>query len=349
MEDNVNEQVVRIERGGEVVTNEALENFKAMFNFLKGKRDTDIKLFHADKLISRSDLVELNQKVQDKLHLHTVHGSTVNVAITLSNSEVKTFGNWAAFESYDWHQTCFTQTIVLEWDFNILFPNHTVQVPQPHSMRVRIGAGLRPNEFFQVVMSGAEDFEIGEVMADVVFKIDFVNTNLCAELKNLVTAWHEALPKNRPQNSLVRFTRRHKGKIELFIIFIMLISFVFIANIAIVTALPYVNVKTNAQVIKWIYFALSASFPVFYVIWQTSDFYANRVIEKTIERYRKAPMIQLTRGDNNRINETATINNQLLKDLGVNLIGALVGSVLTLLFGQVVPFLVKWFIGVYRG
>lgn len=340
-------RIIQQERGGEVIVNEALENFKSMYYLLKGKRDTDIKLFNDDRVINRSDIIVLNQKINDKLYTITINSRVTSVTVTLTNNEVKDFGNWLAFEDYDWHQACHTHSILIEWDFNAIFPNQTTNIPQTHTVRLRIGSGLRPHEFFHVMMVGGEDFEIGEAMSDMVCKIDFVNNHLCTELRAIITDWYNALPKNKPSNSLVKLSSKNKGKIELFINFMLILTCVFIINVGLKALLPFIDLSTNDKIVKWVYLSISASFPLFFVILTIGNFYSNRIIEKTIGRFRRSPMIILTRGDSNKVTETKGENNKLLQDLAWKIAVTICANLIGLGFGQFLPDILKKILDYY--
>lgn len=75
--------------------------FKSLYYLIKGKRDTDIKLFTDHKQFSFSDIVELNDKVYRKLKLHELITDIVNVTVGLDNKKIKTFGNWTEFRNTD--------------------------------------------------------------------------------------------------------------------------------------------------------------------------------------------------------------------------------------------------------
>jgi hypothetical protein len=334
-------KIIKTERGGEVVTNEALETYKSMYYLFKGKRDTEIKLFDEGKKFKRSDLIELNQKIQNKLHNHTVHSDVTNITVTLSNKEIKDYGSWVSFEDKEWHQSAMTHSIVIEWDVNLQFPNQFSSIPQTHTIRLRIGSGLRPNELFQVVMSGGEDFEIGEVMSEMVCKIDFVNNHICNELQGIVSDWYAALPLNEPTNAWIKRCGSHRGKIELFINFLFLSTVVFILNIIFVSLIPYLSLSSNVQVTKWVFASLTITFPILYVCMKVSNFYSERVIDKTIRRFRRNPMIELTRGDLNKIAEVKRENNKLLKDLAMKITVTIIFNVGCWIGGQFLPSIVE--------
>ena len=290
-----------------------------MFNFIKGKRDTDIKVFHKNKIINRGNLIELNQKIQDKLFHHETVTNLVSITLTFSDSDVKTFGNWLAFEAQEWNHSCFTNSVVIEWEFSVIFPNHEKKIPQPHSMRVRIGAGLRPNEYFQVLMSGAEEYEISEAMSNMVFKIDFVNTIISNELKQIVIQWFENLPDNTIEGLLIRLAKQHRGKVEVILNFSFLLILAFLLIILVTGIIDYfllnVSIGTPKQSLKLNYFFLIGSFPILLIIWKVCDYYTKRIMQKTIYSFKMAPMIRLTNGDQNRLNGVNSTNKKLVSEL----------------------------------
>ena len=172
-----------------------LEQFKALYYLIKGKRDTDIKLYDDGKLFTRSDILELNRKVLDKLNLHQIETMMTTISISLDSKEILSFGSWRQFESYDWDISETTEAITIEWDFNVVFPNQYHNLPQTHTMRVRLGRGVKPSEFIQIVFQGGDPHELEEISSQMVCKIDFVNTIICNELNSIVSNWYKALPK----------------------------------------------------------------------------------------------------------------------------------------------------------
>ncbi len=229
---------------GKILNNDALDNFKSIHYYLKGKRDTFIKLFHDGKLFTREDILELNRLVHQKLYFLNIQGSITSITIELNNKEIKDFGNWAEFERHEWFTSAQTISINIIWDFNVIFPNQPIQeLPQPHNMRVRIGGGLRPNEFFHVVMNGGEDFDVEQAMSEMVCKIDFVNDHLCNELKNIVSDWYDCLVVNKLTNKWIIIISKHKGKISLIFITFFLSLCILICNIGVRAFIEYYSTR----------------------------------------------------------------------------------------------------------
>jgi hypothetical protein len=188
-----------------VIDESQIKQFQSLYYLFKGKRDTDIKLFDDYKQFTYSDIIELNAKIYKKLELHEKVTDLVNVTVGLDKNEIRTFGNWYEFTQTDWNISARTKYISIEWDFNVILPNQTHKVPQTHTLRIRIGNNLKPSEMIQVVFQGSEEYELEEVQSQMVCKIDFVNSQICSELKTVVCEWYDALPKNSEDHKLIRF------------------------------------------------------------------------------------------------------------------------------------------------
>lgn len=319
----------------EIVVADQLEQFKSLYYLLKGKRDTDIKLFDDYKQFRHRDIIELNEKVYRKLNLHQLVTDTNSVTISLSNKEIKSFGSWQEFLQFDRNISATTNYITIEWDFNLILPNQIHPVPQTHTLRVRIGSGLRPNEMIQVIFQGGEETDLEEAQAQVVCKIDFVNAQICSELKTVVTEWYDALPKNSEDHKLIKFILRHKVKIQQSIIILFLIAGIILLNFIthyVVGQVP--NSQTNELLTKF-YLITTCSFVVIYGFYISGTLYADRVLEKTIGRFKRNPMFEFTKGDENKLSEIEKKNTTLMKKLfwdlliaiGINLVAFGVGKI----------------------
>jgi hypothetical protein len=327
---------------GKILNNDALDNFKSIHYYLKGKRDTFIKLFHDGKLFTREDILELNRLVHQKLYFLNIQGSITSITIELNNKEIKDFGNWAEFERHEWFTSAQTISINIIWDFNVIFPNQPIQeLPQPHNMRVRIGGGLRPNEFFHVVMNGGEDFDVEQAMSEMVCKIDFVNDHLCNELKNIVSDWYDCLVVNKPTNKWIVIISKHKGKISLIFITFFLSLCILICNIGVRAFIEYIDVSNQSGFFKWQYFLITVTVPIIYVCLITSQFYANRIIDRTIFKFRQLPTINLTKGDKNSILSIKEANNKLMKQFVEKGVITIAIGFVTYVIGQFLPTIIK--------
>lgn len=321
----------------EIVVADQLEQFKSLYYLLKGKRDTDIKLFNDYKQFRHRDLIELNEKVYRKLILHQLVTDTNSVTVSLSNKEIKSFGSWSEFLQFDRNISATTNYITIEWDFNLILPNQIHTVPQAHSLRVRIGSGLRPNEMIQVIFQGGEETDLEEAQAQVVCKIDFVNAQICSELKTVVTEWYDTLPKNSEDHRLIKFILRHKTKIQQTIIILFLIAGIILLNFIthfLVGQVP--NSHTNGLLTKF-YLITTTSFVVIYGFYISGTLYTDRVLEKTIGRFKRNPMFEFTKGDENKLSEIEKKNSTLMKKLFWDLVIAIAINIVAFGVGKMFP------------
>lgn len=320
-----------------LATSDQLEQFKSLYYLFKLKRDTDIKLFDGYKQFRHRDIVELNDKVYKKLSLHQLVTDTNSVVVSLSNREIKTFGSWQEFLQFDWNISATTNYITIEWDFNLILPNQTLPVPQTHTLRVRIGSGLRPNEMIQVLFQGGEETDLEEAQAQVVCKIDFVNAQICSELKTIVTEWYDALSNNSEDHKLIKFILKHKVKIQQGVIVLFLLSGITVLNFIthyIVSNIP--NGSTNDLLTKF-YLITTCSFVAIYIFYISGTLYADRILEKRIRRFNRNPMFEFTKGDENKLKDTEKKNTVLLKKLFWDLALAIVINIIAFGIGKLFP------------
>lgn len=320
--------------GQGITSNDQLEQFKSLYYFFKGKRDTDIKLFDDYKQFKHRDIIELNDKIYKKLLNHQRVTDTNSVVVSLSNKEIKTFGSWQEFLQYDWNISATTNYITIEWDFNLILPNQTHLVPQTHTLRVRIGSGLRPNEIIQVIFQGGEETDLEEAQAQVVCKIDFVNAQICSELKTIVTEWYDTLSNNSEDHKLIQFINKHKVKIQQGVIVLFLLSGITVLNF--ITHFMVSNIpsgSTNDLLTKF-YLITTCSIVAIYIFYISGTLYADRILEKRIRKFRRNPMFEFTKGDENKLKETEKKNSTLLRKLFWDLALAILINVSTFVIGK---------------
>lgn len=319
-----------------VIDETQMKQFQSLYYLIKGKRDTDIKLFTDYKQFEYADIIELNSKIYKKLELHQLVTDIVNVTVGLNNKEIKSFGNWNEFINTDWNISACTKYISLEWDFNLILPNQTHQVPQTHTLRVRIGNNLKPSEMIQVVFQGGEEYDLDEAHAQMSCKIDFINSQICNELKTVVSEWYDALKKNSEDHKLIKFILKHEVKFQNFIILSFLTAGTILCNYLFsvfykssITVFPADN---NHK----LFLFLTSSIVILFLFYQSGKLYADRMMRKQIGRLKRNPMFDFTKGDKNKFSEVAKDNKKYLIDLlktiiigiSVNGLSALVGFIL---------------------
>jgi len=269
-----------------------IEQFKSIYYLLKGKRDTDIKLLNGNKQFKYEDIIDLNRKIFRKLELHQLVTHLVTVTIGLDNKEIKTFGNWNEFTQYDRSIPECTKYLNIEWDFNIVLPHQIVQVPQTHTVRVRIGNGLKPNEMIQVIFQGDDEYDIEEASSQAVCKIDFVNAQICTELKNVVSLWYDSLQKNSEEQMLIPFLIRISNMLSYFIIILFLTAGVILINYLVNHFVEKIEIANNKILLEKFFLYCSYSLILLYSSYIFGRLFSNFLLRRTIDRLRRNPMFE---------------------------------------------------------
>jgi hypothetical protein len=313
--------------------NYSIEDFKAFSYVFNGKRDTDIKIFDDNRQFKKEDIVSLYGKVDGKLQTHNIIINQFSLNVTLSDGHLKEYSNWEVFIQEDWNIPERTTTIVLEWDFFLHHDNF--KFPQKHSLKIRIGSGVRPDELFKLVMSGNEDHDLIEASAELVCKIDFINPHVSNDLKNLVSTWYKTLTKNKEPYYRVKLVKKNKGKIILLNTLLFMIAGLILLN-SFVRNYYYIHyIKSDPGSILSSFFTLICiTIVVVYFFYAMGKFYGNRIETRTIRNFRSNPMFAFTKGDLNRIEENKVKNNKLMLRLGKEISFAIIINVAMFILGK---------------
>lgn len=315
-----------------------IKQFQSLYYLFKGKRDTDIKLFDDFKQFTFEDIMELNAKIYKKLELHEKVTDIVNVTVGLDKNEIRTFGNWHEFMQTDWNISARTKYISLEWDFNIILPNQIHRIPQTHTLRIRIGNNLKPSEMIQVLFQGSEEYEIEEVQSQMVCKIDFVNNQICSELKTVVSEWYDALRKNSEDHKLIQLVLRHEVKIHNIVVLSFLIAGIILVNFLFPILFNKIHRLNRVDLGQKLFFLITSCVPVIYFFYRSGNLFADRILKKIIGKLKRNPMFEFTKGDKNRFKEVEDSNKKLLNQLGLNIFFSLCANVAALLLGILLKF-----------
>ena len=318
-----------------VIDETQLKQFQSLYYLFKGKRDTDIKLFDDYRQFSYCDIVELNKKIYKKLALHEKVTDVISVTVGLDNREIKTFGSWYEFINTDWNLAPKTKYVSIEWDFNIILPNQNHKVPQTHTLRVRMGNNMRPSEMIQMVFQDGEEYELEEIQSQMVCKIDFVNAQVCTELKAVVCDWYEALPKNSEDHRIIKFILKHIVKLQNIIELSFITAGIILSNFlfSFLSVLYPGYIPTDLT--QRLFLFLTAFIPVVYLFYRSGVLYADRVLKRTIAKFNRNPMFEITKGDANRLLEVAQTNKSLIMKLIWNIIYALGTNLVMFILGLI--------------
>ena len=209
-----------------ISTGISLEDFKSFFYLINAKPDRETKSYRESKIVSPSNIIELNDIIQEKLALHQIVTNQVTVVIILSNNRTLDFGTWQQFVNEKWNTSAMTKSISITWDFTISLPSY--KFPQRHTVKLRIGSRLNTKDVLDLVMNHEDEAQLLDAFAHAICSIDFINPVISGEIFLIVENWHKALPKNFFISKWHEFLRKSSKNIEKIISFFVLTAFCFI-------------------------------------------------------------------------------------------------------------------------
>jgi hypothetical protein len=179
----------------------SLDEFKSIYCFLNAKPDSQIRLLKGIKKVELQDIFDLNLAINAKLYNHSVQTIIPNVQVTFSDREINEYSSWEELKRTEWNLVSKTVAgITATWQ--ILIKNDNSPVPQPHSLKVRIGNEMPPKDAIQLLFSADDPDELMQLNSPSMCRVDFVNSVLAEELLTLIERWHTALHAAPDQNPL---------------------------------------------------------------------------------------------------------------------------------------------------
>jgi hypothetical protein len=300
--------------------NLSLRDFKALYYELNAKPDTEIKIFEESRIIEVGDLIDLNDKVNDKLNTHKLVTSLTFVKVSLSDNKILDFSSWKEFIDTKWDFAAQVTHIEIQWDFYIAMPHY--QIPQRHTLKIRFGTDLKPSEYFQIVLNTDSDIDFEKLKAKVVCKVDYINSIISRELINLVSEWYESLPKIIEENKYIVFMNKYERQIVMSIRPLFNIAAILIGLLILKLIILYKLYSSSGSAIL----DLGASFSVLMTCVYISNYFAAQLhmhVHSHFDKLRLRSMFKITRGDNNKIKEQSKKNNGLLLKISIEIISGL--------------------------
>lgn len=183
------------------------DGLRSIFHLMVAKPDSTQKQLRRKVIISPDAIEDLHQQVLEKLGNHRIESLVATVDVTYENNITSQFGTWVEFASHRWSGPERTKEMRIKWDF--LVDVDGFEVPQRHTLSIKITSKLKPFHYMQAVFSkdpdDLENFELE--LCPVICRVDFVNHILSKELIALVDDWNEGLPQ--PDSEITWF---HKIK-----------------------------------------------------------------------------------------------------------------------------------------
>jgi len=319
--------LVAEEKHGEIVARLPKEHFRALFHLLTGRPDSVTKVFHRPALVTVNDLGELHGRIVEKLAQHHVVADNVNVTLVQDRNLIKEF-SWQEFSAYRWSGPEVTKSLAVRWDFLVTFPGY--QLPQRHALTLRITEAPNPAEMLQFALSReAEALADAESqLAPMFCRVDFISALMSQELINIVSEWHQALPKPEPIAGIWRHLRKrgtllHQSIHQLFRLGTAILALAVLARVIPNDLTEAVTVGNVVTVAVW----LLGSLMLVDFMEMLGHYVATSAL-RALDSYGRFAMLRLTRGDQNYQAECDRKNRRSLAKFGLRFAGAILLNVL---------------------
>lgn len=309
------------------------DDVRSLFHLFVGKPDTTQKIFDRPVRVIQTSLIDLNERVVEKLRTHHIEGLVASVDISFGDSTSIHFGGWKEFESFRWTTPKATKDIRIRWQF--LLEVQGYEIPQQHALTVKLTSDGKPIEMLQAILSKHPD-EVDPStfsFAPIVCRVDFISHTLGQELIAVVDDWNKALPAPTTVNSFMSKLDRFKQQIAQLIDYSTPILIAFgSAGCLRVYAQDYDNSMPiefgqAVTLIQWLIFTLIAV----YIFDKVSKLLA-RFCFAALDKYGRYSMFALTSGDEQEEARLSAKNNR---------------QVHKFLFGIFVSFLLNVIAGVF--
>lgn len=192
-----------------------ITEYKSAFYQFLAKPDSITKVYNKTAVIDLHDIYELNGRICSKFGQFKEAGFIIQANVKFADGKTKSFSNWTSFTSHEWYEGESINNIVITWEFNAYFPD--LQVPERHTLMVKLSNGLRPEEMLNLVFTGKieEIEEMDNNLFPIVARVDFVDRILGDELLNIVGDWVKGLQDSPIQKSKIMLhLKKNKAKVS---------------------------------------------------------------------------------------------------------------------------------------
>lgn len=332
--DKVAEDDINLNKGELEVTPEekSLALFRSMYYQMNAKPDSMSKVFAQKVVITRDDIIDLNERVNRKIRMHYQDdGFIATIAVSLSNREVINFECWDEFLSYEWVESNCINSIILKWNFNVRMPQY--EYPQNHVLMVKMSNGLRPEEMLNLIFSGkVEDFEEIETNTfPVAARVDFIEPILGDELLNIVSEWIRSLKENNSKkNAFIILLRKYRKRVAQYFNYFVLVMLAWL-GISIVNKLVHgFNVDKIADFTSDQFLTLFNVIVVICLIFFACIKIFNNLARKvydSLAQYGQGFAFAITKGDKKRQDEIRVYDEKNARNIIVKFVFSLIFNV----------------------
>lgn len=319
-----------------------IQNYRAVYNAMTAKPDCRSRAYTRNVIVEFGDICELNKRITDKFKKQYDNaGFSMNALISLKGREKLELPNWLSFEEHNWIESQVITGMVLTWEFNVLLPKY--DVPQRHTLTIKISNGIRPEEIFALMLSGKLEQmdEIEQNVCPVVAKMDFVDTEIGNEVLNMVSDWVQGLKtSNYSKSPSMVFIRKYRKIVSYFIHYLTVLLSIFMTYIVLKKRLFYYKVDiigelSISHVTDFAQWLLGCALVVF-LLYKVSEVIANLTF-RLLSDYGDAHVFEITKGDKNRQRdfvikahkERKKFLLEIIVTIGINILCGIVTTVIT--------------------
>jgi len=314
----------------------SLEDVKSFFYIMNAKPDTSIQLLEGRKKISISEIRDLNARVQRKLENHNLIGQIASINLFFEKGKIQDYSSWAEFQKETWHLiNNKTDSITLTWDIFIKLPKY--QIPQWHTLKVRIGNSISPKEMKELIFNSDNPSEIKEKRAIGVVKVDFIDQVIASELIEKVITWYDGLKKMSNDNAIQKFLEKNKSLITSIVFNFTPILFLSIYHYYFIAFCNWGKLRANLNINNIQIFLI-----LFITVFYTGKIFAQKFakwIDNKIDEYKALSQFEITKGDQHPFHDAQINNNSITKKIMANAGLVFVGTIAVFLIRNLLE---KW-------
>lgn len=301
-------------QNGNLVTHGDKDALRSLFHLFVGKPDSTQKILTRAVHVSPQALLDLNERVQEKLKTHHLDGMVVSAYLSFEDKTAIDFGGWAEFEAFRWTSPKTTKEVRLSWQFLLSVQGY--ELPQQHALTVKLCADAKPFELLQAMLSKhpAEDDNSPINFAPTVCRVDFISHSIGQELITVVEDWNAGLPQPDTRSDFFSKLEDHKKSIAQLIDYSTPVLFA-IASLGLLRKI-YPAAQANDPMTVGIAVGLMSwligSLIAIYLSEKVSKHLANSA-HQALDKYGMHSMFRLTNGDENRHNKIKSANQKQVR------------------------------------
>lgn len=318
---------------------------KAFGAVFETKPDTATRVYPKRVIIKKEDLDDLNSKIIKKYNLHNINSEFCSITISFESRKSLCFDGWDSFKNYDWSENSCVKNIILTWDFSVKLA--TYQNVQRHKLKVKISAGLSPEEILNLVLTGKienmKDLDMEEF--PIIAQMDYIDSLLCNEFLNLVGEWVQDLSISTDnKKSLIGIMQKHRSLVARYFEYVFPLLCLFLGfTIINYKMLPLFNqslAEINFGNIMKLFDAFGILFLFVLIIYICSKNIAIKVFE-FISEYNRFYVFEFTKEDSNRQKNIYKKNKKIKQNVFVRITISIILNVTVSLISSYILGLIK--------